>query len=112
MPRIGSKRHRITIQQKPDSISRDVTGAESFTWENISTAPTMWAEEMPLTGREFMAAGQEQAQAVTKWRIRYRDDITTINRVIEGSRVFDILHIENIAGRDRELILVCKEALT
>lgn len=108
---IGKMRHRITLKYK-GSVSRDATGAEVITWTNLATAPTVWAEELPITGREFLAAGQEQAQATTKFRIRYRSDLTNSMRVTYGSRVFDILHIENVAGLDRDLVLVVKENLT
>lgn len=108
---IGRKRHRITIQEKPESIGRDAVGAESFTWSNLSTAPTVWAEELPVTGREYLAAGQEQGSAVTKFRIRYRSDLDIAMRITYGSRIFDILHIENVEGLDRELVILCKEAV-
>lgn len=107
---IGAMRHRITLQQK-GTITRDATGAESFTWTNLSTAPTVWAEELPITGREFLAAGQEQAQATTKFRIRYRTDLTNAMRVTYGSRTFNILHIENVSGLDKDLVLVVRENL-
>lgn len=110
MARIGKMRHRITLQSK-GTPARDATGAEVITWANLSTAPTVWAEELPITGREFLAAGGEQAQATTKFRIRYRSDLTNAMRVTYGSRIFDILHIENAAGLDRELVLVVKENL-
>ena len=103
---IGGMRHRITIQKKPDTIGRDSVGAESFSW---SEHDVVWAEELPVSGREFLAAGQGQAQAVTKFRIRYLPSTTPHMRVLWGSRVFDIIHVENVNGRDKWMVLVCKE---
>jgi SPP1 family predicted phage head-tail adaptor len=71
---LGNLRHRITIQEnryQRDEANlqvRDASGAPVDEWVDVRTC---WASMEPLSGREYFAAAQVQAEQVTRFRIRY-----------------------------------------
>lgn len=107
-PVIGDMRHRITIQQRTET--RDALGASVFTW---STLATVWAEVGGAFGSERFTSGvdQEVAQVTHRIRVRYRDDVTPLNRVLYGSKVLDIETAIDPDGRRRELVMMCREEI-
>jgi len=124
----GKLRHRITIQE-PISIQDtygqpnvwiDVgapSGIGNITDEVITAAiaepwadvATIWASIEPLSGREFFAAQQVNAEVTTRIRTRYLAGIKSSMRVVYGSRIFDIQSIIDIEERHTEMHLMCKE---
>jgi len=93
--RIGELRHRVTLRKK--EIAEDALKQQSEAWADIAT---VWAAIEPLSGREYFAARQENAEVTAKITIRYRK--------AEG-RVFDVLSVINPGERNISLILMCKE---
>lgn len=105
--RAGPLRHRITIQQP--SADQDDFGEETpVTW---STLVTVWAAFEPVSGNEryIEAVDQRLAEASVRFRIRYRTDVTHKMRVSWYDRIFNILEVRNIGGRNREVYLMCEE---
>jgi len=107
MIRAGELRHRVTIQQK--SVTRNTLGEEVVTWQDVAT---VWADVQPLSGKEYFDAQQVNAEVTVRIRIRYRTGVKPEMRVVFGSRVFDIQAVINVDGRNQELQLMCKEAVT
>lgn len=97
-------RHRITLQERV--ASKDSFGAEMETWKDIST---VWAMVEPLSGREYFAAQQVNAEVTTKVTIRYIKSIKPEMRVVFEDRVFDILSVICVDERKVEMQLMCKE---
>ena len=77
----GRLRDRVTIQTK--SITRDAYGAEVVTWAALAT---VWASVESLSGREYMAAQQINAERVQRVVIRDRDDVMPHMRVTHRGR--------------------------
>lgn len=102
--KIGKLRHRITLQEC--IASRDSFGAEVLTWVDIAT---VWASVSPLSGKEYFAAHQINAEVTTKITIRYRPGVTPKMRVLFNSRCFEILSVLSFEERGIELVLMCKE---
>lgn len=102
--KIGKLRHRITLQEY--TSSRDSFGAEVETWSDTAT---VWASIEPLSGREYFAAQQVNAEISTKITLRYRSSVKPTMRVLYEGRVYEILSVINAGERNRELILICKE---
>lgn len=100
----GRLRHRVTLQTT--SITRDAYGGETITWVDLAT---VWAECLPLSGREFLAARAEVAESLLKIRIRWRADVSTTTRAVWEGRVYDIEAALDTGGRHDELVLMCKE---
>jgi len=98
---------RITIQVST-SDSRDSFGDSTPAWTDLAT---VWAEIVPISGREFWAAQAVNAEKDLRITIRYRDDITPKNRIVYGSRVFDIQSVIDMRGMREELQIMCREEL-
>jgi SPP1 family predicted phage head-tail adaptor len=100
----GTLRHRITIQQ--------ATEAQNSFNEPIATWATFaqrYAELLPQSGREFIAARQVVPELQHLVNLRWMAGVTPKMRVQLGSRVFDILAVLDLEGRNRELQLACRE---
>lgn len=93
------KNSRITIQQR--GTARDEAGQPIEAWTNVAT---LWAEVRDISGREYIAAGAEQAEVTTKIRIWRRTGITTGMRLLCGSTVYDIKAPLD-EGRDSTLLM-------
>ena len=103
----GALRHRITIQRK--LLGVDGFGGPSPTWETIASVP---ASIEPLQGREFISAQAVQSEVTGKIRIRYRPDVVAANRLLFGSKVYNVLSVINTEERNRELVFMVSEGLT
>ena len=102
--KIGSLRHRVVLQQKV--VTEDALKQQSETWMNIAT---VWAVIEPLSGKEYFAAKQVNAEISVKLTLRYRKDVVLDMRVAFGNRVFEVLSVINPKERCESLILMCKE---
>ncbi|UEM08068.1 phage head closure protein (plasmid) [Skermanella rosea] len=100
----GELRHRITIQAKmrtPDGI-----GGGTLAWSEVGKA---WASIMPYRGLEVWRSMQTETPVSHKIRMRHRNDVTTRNRILFGTRVFDIVQCINVAEENIVLELLCVE---
>jgi len=104
----GRLTRRITLQQKIAS-GQDAYGVPSTTWQDVAT---VWAAVEPISGREFWAQQQVQAEATIRIWIRYRIGITADMRAVMGERVFALV-APPIDWRDRHeyLQLMCSEGV-
>lgn len=59
----------------------------------------------PLLGREYFAAAGPANQAKAKITMRWRNDIRHMHRVIVRGKAWQIEDAQNIAYRNRELLL-------
>lgn len=82
---IGNRRTLITIQRLTEEA--DAIGGTVKTW---STFATVWAERMPLSGREFFAAQAVQAESTVKFRIHHVPGLTPKMRLIDSDTIYDI----------------------
>lgn len=99
----GKLDRRITISVK--TATRDTYGAEIIGW---STLATVWAEILPLSGREFFVASQFVPEAELKIRIRFREDFDETAKISYNNTDYDILHIAEIGRQDGLEIIVKK----
>jgi SPP1 family predicted phage head-tail adaptor len=63
----------------------------------------------PLQGRELWTAKQVVAEVTHRIRFRHLSGVVPTQRVVFGSRTFEILSVINPEERNRELELLCKE---
>lgn len=96
--RAGKLDRRITFQTLTDG--QDAAGGITEAWANLVTNPTVWAYVHPLTGREFFAAQQVNAEIDTVFEVRYRSDITPKMRIVHDSKNYDIREIKEIGRRN------------
>jgi len=104
--RIGELRHRITLQKL--NPSRDSFGAEDPEWVDVAT---VWAAIYPISGREYFAAQQVNAEISTKIIMRYRTGVESKMRVTCGERTFEILAVIHFQEKKKELQLMCREVV-
>ncbi len=96
---------RIIIQQRTGSAS-SITEPE--TWTNFKT---VYAGLDPLQGKAYFEANRQNTDVTIRIYIRYLAGITPDMRVKFGDRIFEIISIINIGERNKEMHLMCKEAL-
>lgn len=96
-------RHRVDIEQL--TITRDEWGGAIETWTKLATA--MPAAIVPLSGKEFVAAGAIQASVDTRITIRYLAGVKPAMRIINGSNKYNIIAILPDPTLLRHLTLMC-----
>ena len=82
----GKLRHKVQLQEQ--QIAQDPnTGEMLTTWATIACP---WAEIVPMSGREFLAASAEQSEVRGRIVIRYRDDVDASMRVVYRGKYYNI----------------------
>lgn len=88
--RIGALRHRVTLQA--EQPQRDpATGSTFKGWANFATGVP--AEVVPLSGREFIAAGARQAEVAARATIRYQPGVLPTMRLLFDGATYEIVAV-------------------
>lgn len=95
---------RITIQKQVNG--KDEEGLPTKKWIDLFSC---WAERKGLRGRERFEAASVQMERTTKWRIRYREGITTGMRIVYKDKPYDITFVDDVEGDRRELEIHAEE---
>ena len=82
----GALRHRITLEH--NVTTRDEWGGEVAAWQTF--AADVPAEVVPLSGREFIAAGELQGEVQARITIRYLPGVLDTMRIQFDSAVYVI----------------------
>lgn len=101
----GNLRHNIVIQSKQVTGTGD-RGQDTITWVNTTTVPAMIEE---LSGRKLELARQLVATASHKVTIRYLSSLSIKDKVLFGSRTFNIGAILNTMMMNFTQELLCTE---
>ena len=106
--RAGELKKRITIEQPTGTA--DALGEPVQTW---ATWAVLWAALQPLVGTERLQAAQVNANADVKVTIRYYLGLipTVKMRIRYGTRMFQIVSVQNIDEHNREVDLLTIEQL-
>lgn len=99
---------RITFDKRIGA--RDTRGALVYTYEFFTR---VYAQSIPLRGREFFAAGQNQEEVTTRFRIRYCTWVDPSMRITWRSAYYDIVGqpIE-VDGGHEWIDLMCKSGVS
>lgn len=103
----GRLRNLITIQQR--TLTQDSLGGSVETWSTLAASVPADVRMVGQGERYVASADQEVALVTHRVRLRYRSDVTPLNRIIYGSRVLDIESAVDPDGRRRTLVLTCSE---
>jgi SPP1 family predicted phage head-tail adaptor len=106
MIRAGELNCRVAL--KTATETQDDYGDVVSGWATIAT---VWGEVVDLSGREYFAAQQVNAEVTTRMRIRYLAGVTPKMRGVVNGRTLEILSVLEPEGRRRELHLMCKEVV-
>ena len=87
---IADLKYRVTIQQPV--LTTDGAGGFTESWQNIATAPVVYAAITPATSGAQLKYGQVEDTATFHIVIRYRTDITTsMSLTDEDGTVYSII---------------------
>lgn len=95
------KNSMITIQAFTGT--QDSAGEPISDWAAIPDG-TVWADIRDVSGREFVAAGADQARVTTRIRIWRRDEVAPTMRILHGRVVYEI-HAALLEGQDTTLLM-------
>lgn len=101
----GLLRDKVTLQQPVGETRNDCNEIVAI----YESAGTTWARIEPLTGNELFKAKTINAEMSYRVSMRYRSDIKTTWRIVDGTRTLEILSIADRNNRHVELELSCKE---
>lgn len=82
----GSLRHRITLQAQGQTRGPD--GEWEPAWTDF--AANVPASIVPLSGREFLSAGEMQGEVTARITIRWRPGVVDTMRVLHDGTVYAI----------------------
>ena len=105
--RAGALRHRVTLQSV--GTTYDDYGDLSDSW---STDASVWASVNPISAKEEYIAGELTGVATHEIQIRYRSGVTEQNRILFGSRVFQIESVRDWQERGVHIKILAKEVTT
>lgn len=97
-----------------------------FEVQTVTETPTAlgqtesWATTVKMRGRLQDYSGYERVEGMSLrakatnvvYFPRYRSGITTKNRLLLGSRIFNIVGVDNIGGMNREMRMFVEEVLS
>jgi SPP1 family predicted phage head-tail adaptor len=100
----GKLRHRFRLEE--GTRAPGAGGGGVTTWTEVVT---VWANVVPLTGVERIAAMQAAAALTHRVEIRYRPGITAKHRGVYAGRVFEIRAVIDVDEAHDEMHLLCEE---
>ncbi|WWT39532.1 head-tail adaptor [Microcystis phage Mae-JY02] len=98
---IGQLDQRVTLQRYAETP--DGGGGATRTWASLAQTPTVWAHVKPRLGSERMEEGRMNAAAFATFTIRYRDDITELDRIVWKGEAWNIRRIMRVSQRNQYL---------
>lgn len=108
MIRIGRLRHYVTIEQPVQT--RSASGAAVVTsWSTVATNVPCSID--PISGREFLAAGQVQSEVDTKITLRTFPGLTTAMRINANGVLYDIRAVLPDPTQRSHMLVMCKSGI-
>lgn len=109
MIKSGKMNKRISIEEPASgSPAKNGFGERNIVWEEFAE---VWAEIIPLVGREYWAQQQVQSEVTVKIRIRYLAGVLTTMRVVYDERILTIKSVIDVNERHKEIVLMCSEGV-
>jgi SPP1 family predicted phage head-tail adaptor len=93
---IGKADQRITFQRFAETA--DGIGGSTQAWANLASVPTVWAKVTPRIGNERMEDGRMNASMTATFMVRYRADITELDRIVWRGESWNIRRVMRKSG--------------
>lgn len=111
MSRAGEFKHLVALQE--NNQTKNSVGDKIDNW---NTYATVWAGLNQFDGTRSDEKYKDDKRHNTTYitiKIYYRDDVKPSHRVVDTgkSRTYEVIHIENPRGEDKELHLTCREII-
>jgi SPP1 family predicted phage head-tail adaptor len=107
--RAGTLNRLISIRL-PASTSRSTSGQPIVTYTTV--LDRIWADRVPVSGREMFKQDERWSEVTTRWLIRYSTKIDTTCKLIDiadSSAEYDIQAVINIGDKDEGLEILAKK---
>ena len=104
---IGGLSKKFSIQE--NNVTQDDAGGSSYNWIDIMEKPSVFGKIKNVGSNNRYILGQEKFHVSHKLKIRFRDDISVLNRLKRSSRIFEIQAVINIDEENRFLELLLLE---
>lgn len=105
---ISELRTRITFQQP--TITKDAGGAQSETFANVSTDPTVFARWTNAYGQENTLSDAVKSVQRANVVVRHRSDIQTTWQVLKDGQAWQIISVDEVQDRNRWVELIVERA--
>lgn len=103
---IGALRHRLVLEER--TRTADEGGTAVVTWTAIGE---VWGRIASSSGRELVRADGVTARLTHEIALRHRTGVLPEMRLRQGTRVFEIHAVIDIAERRRWLLCLCEEKI-
>lgn len=101
-------RHRVTVQQRTQTQDA-TTGEITVTWAALLVDEP--AEVVPLSGKEYIAAGATQAVVDTRMTIRWRSGIEAAMRIVFDGQNYNVAAVLPDPSNRRWLTLMVQRGV-
>ena len=103
----GKLKHYVTIQQL--SGTKGTAWNTTDTWEDLKA---VWADIIPMRGKEFFQAEKVNTNVTHKIVVRYTSSITPKMRITWKGRIFKIIEVINKDEEMEYLEIMAYEVIT
>lgn len=106
----GRYRNLITLQQRVETVTAEY-GEPTITYTELAK---VWAEIKAVSAREALESQQVEADVTHRITFAYAtayEALTPADRVIHGSKTYEILHILDRQGRKRQFEISARERI-
>lgn len=106
----GKYDKRVRLERPVSTTAPD--GGQVRCWELVKT---VWAQVLPVGGREAARANQTVASTETRITIRFSSVVAPIDatwRAVHGGTIYDIKRIANIKTANVEIELTCEAGVS
>jgi SPP1 family predicted phage head-tail adaptor len=101
---IADMRTRITFQSP--TVSTDAGAAQSNTYANVSTNPTVWARWVNAHGVEAVTSEALESVQRATVTVRYRTDIKSTWQILKDGEAWKIISVDEVQDRNRWIELI------
>ncbi len=101
----GDLDQRIVLERR--TVERDAAGQAI---EKFLPLASVRAAVRPISGREDFTASQRFAEAEVRFVLRYRKDVTPVDRVVHAGRAYDVLEVLAFPGGRPERLEILARA--
>jgi len=103
MAKVGPLDQQVTFQER--TRTADGGGGFDETWSDFVTDATVWADVMPLYGKEGLEDGAFNASGAWLFKVRNRSDVTERDRIMWNGEPYNIARVMRRGARELYLTI-------
>jgi SPP1 family predicted phage head-tail adaptor len=105
----GDLRTRVTFQVP--TVITDAGGAQSVTYANVSTNPTVWARWIYAHGDEAVKSSAEKSTQRATVTVRFRADAVVTWRILMDGAPWQVLSVDHVRDRSQWTEMVVERVI-